>query len=67
MDADTFIQYFMDNTYNYSELVKELEDNADTLSQARQLQQMKIEKSRQSLQVAMGNTIFNSLLCTRWR
>lgn len=56
MDADTFIQYFMDNTYNYSELVQDLEDNADTLSQARQLQQMKIERGRRTIQAAVGNT-----------
>jgi len=56
MDADTFVQYFMDNTYSNSELIKDLEDNADTLNQARQLQQAKIEKSNRDLQVAVGTT-----------
>ncbi len=46
MDADTFVQYYMDNAHPGSTLIKDLDDDPDTLSQANELNQQFVQKSR---------------------
>ena len=56
MDADTFVQYYMDNAYGLSTLMKDLEDDQEVLSQAQQLQQMKMEIAKENYRIAVGTT-----------
>ena len=56
MDADTFVQYYMDNAYGLSTLMKDIEDDQKVLSQAQQLQQMKMEIAKENYRIAVGTT-----------
>ena len=44
MDADTFVQYYMDTAHPGSTLIKDFEDDPDILSNANQLNQLFIQK-----------------------
>ena len=55
MDADEFVQYYMDYAFNGASLVKVFENDQDILSQAKQLQQMKINSSRENLGTIIGS------------
>ena len=48
MDADTFVQYYMDSTYPGATLEKDLEDDADILQQASDYTEILAEELKQS-------------------
>ena len=56
MDADEFIQYFMDYAHPGSTLTKTLENDEELLNQAKQYQQLKVEKSKSNFQSILGSS-----------
>ena len=54
MTADEFVEYFMNNTYPNSTLIKSLETDNDLLNEARSFQQQRANATRQNLSTIIG-------------